>query len=144
MAAISTVLQIRFESRRTFADYFTSLAAGIMEGQSIATTTFPLRTQEEIGTASGLSGAIRSFVSVLATALYSTVLVNRQNTAIPHNVLPAAEKAGLPKSSLPALIKGLSGEGPLTKSAVPGLTPAITAAATKAFTVANSEAYKTV
>jgi hypothetical protein len=128
----------------TFADYFASLAAGIMEGQSIATTTFPLRTQEEIGTAGGLSGAIRSFVSVLATAIYSTVLVNRQNTAIPHYVPPAAELAGLPKNSVPALIKGLSGKGPLTKSAVPCLTPAVTAAATKAFTVANSEAYKTV
>ena len=115
-----------------------------MEGQAIATTSFPLRTQEEIGTAGGLSGAIRSFVSVLATAIYSTVLVNRQNTTIPDYVPPAAIHAGLPKSSVPALIKGLTGDGPLTKSAIPGLTPAITAAATNAFRVANSEAYKTV
>ena len=115
-----------------------------MEGQSIATTTFPLRTQEEIGTAGSMSAAIRSFVSILATAMYSTVLVNRQNKTIPHYVPPTAEKAGLPKSSVAALIKVLSGEGPLAKSAVPDLTPAITAAAIQAFTVANAEAYKTV
>lgn len=115
-----------------------------MEGQSIATTTFPLRTQEEIGTAGGLSGAIRSFVSVLATAIYSTVLVNRQNKTIPQYVPPAAEQAGLPKSSVEALIAGLSGKGPLTKAAVPGLTDHILNVATKAYTVANSEAYKTV
>ena len=126
---------------RTFTH---SPITGIMEGQSIATTTFPLRTQEEIGTAGGLSGAIRSFVSVLATAIYSTVLVNRQNKTIPHYVPPAAEQAGLPKGSVPALIKGLTGNGPLTKGAIPGLTDGTLAAATKAFTVANSEAYKTV
>jgi hypothetical protein len=81
---------------------------------------------------------------VLATAIYSTVLVNRQNKTIPHYVPPAAEQAGLPKSSVPALIKGLTGDGPLTNAAVPGLTNGILAAATKAFTAANSEAYKTV
>ena len=35
------------------------LLIGSMECMSIATTTFPLRTQEEIGTAGGLSGSIR-------------------------------------------------------------------------------------
>ena len=121
-----------------------SLAIGIMEGQSIATTSFPLRTQEEVGTAGGLSGAIRSFVSVLASAIYQTVLNNRLNKTIPQYVAPAVEQAGLQKSSVPALIKGLTGLGKLTKSAVPGLTPAIEATAAQAYRVANSEAYKTV
>lgn len=121
-----------------------SLAIGIMEGQSIATTSFPLRTQEEIGTAGGLSGAIRSFVAVLASAIYSTVLTNRLNTTIPQYVIPAAEQAGLPTSSIPALIAGLSGVGNLTASAVPGLTREIEATAAQAYIVANSMAYKTM
>lgn len=121
-----------------------SLFIGMMEAQAAVTTTFPLRTQEEIGTAGGLSGAIRSFVSVLAVAIYSTVLTNRLDKTIPQYVAPAAEQAGLPAKSIPALIAGLGGKGPLTASAIPGLTAAINATAATAYKYANSEAYKTV
>jgi hypothetical protein len=121
-----------------------ALFIGIMEGQSIASTTFPLRNQEEIGVAGGLSGAIRSFVSVLSVAIYSTVLNNRLSTTIPQYVVPAVEKAGLPASSVSALINGLKGNGPLTASAVPGLTASIIKTATMSYKIANSEAYKTV
>ena len=121
-----------------------SLAIGAGEAVSATTTTFKLRTQEEIGTAGGLSGAIRSFVSVLATAIYSTVLQNRLGQTIPHYVTPAAEQAGLPKSSVSALIEGLSGAAPLTASATPGLTSPINATVAQAYKVANAEAYKTV
>jgi len=56
----------------------------------------------------------------------------------------AVEKAGLPTTSIPALIAGLQGTGNLTSLAVPGLTPAINATAATAYRVAQSEAYKTV
>lgn len=121
-----------------------SLTIGAGEAVAATTTTFRLRTQEELGTAGGLSGAIRSFVSALATAVYSTVLANRLATTISQYVGPAAENAGLPVSSVPALISGLQGMGPLSPSKVPGLTGAIRATAAEAYKHANSEAYKTV
>jgi hypothetical protein len=119
-----------------------SLTIGAGEAVAATTTTFVLRTQEELGTAGGLSGAIRSFVSAVATAIYSTVLANRLATTVPQYVVPAAQD--LPSSSIPALIAGLSGTGPLTQAAVPGLTSSVTASASQAFKVANAEAYKTV
>jgi hypothetical protein len=121
-----------------------ALFIGMAEAQAATTSTFSIRTQEEIGVAGGLSGTIRSFGSVIATAVYSATLTNRLGQTIPQYVNPAAQKAGLPSSSLPALIAGLQGTGSLTPSAVPGLTPAINATAAAALRVAHSEAYKTV
>ncbi|KAK5117508.1 hypothetical protein LTR85_008893 [Meristemomyces frigidus] len=121
-----------------------SFLIGCMEAQAATTSTFHLRTQEEIGVAGGLSGAIRSFVSVLAVAIYSTVLGNRLNTTIPQYVPPAVEQAGLPANSVAALVQELGGQGPLTASAVPGLTPAINATAIAAYRYANAQAYRTV
>lgn len=120
------------------------LFIGMMEGVAICTTSFPLRTQEEIGTAGGLSGSIRSFGSILAVAIYATTLTNRLATTIPANVVPAAEKAGLPAASIPALISGLGGTTSLNSTAVPGITPHILNVASLAYRVANAQAYRTV
>ncbi|KAK5108470.1 hypothetical protein LTR62_008288 [Meristemomyces frigidus] len=95
---------------------------GASEAQAAVSSTFSLRTQEELGTAGGLAGAIRSFISVLAVAIYSTVLTNRQGQTVPKYVIPAVESAGLPASSIPALLEGLAGTGALTVASVPGLT----------------------
>jgi hypothetical protein len=121
-----------------------ALFIGMAEAQAATTSTFSIRTQEEIGVAGGLSGTIRSFGSVIATAVYSATLTNRLTQTIPQYVNSAVEKAGLPITSIPALIAGLGGTGSLTPSAVPGLTPAINATAASAYRVAHSEAYKTV
>ena len=58
--------------------------------------------------------------------------------------MPAAENAGLPAPSIPALITGLGGTTNLTASAVPGLNDHVIAVASQAYRVANAEAYKTV
>lgn len=121
-----------------------SLFIGMMEGISICTTSFPLRTQEEIGTAGGLSGTIRSFGSILAVAIYATTLTNRLTTTVPANVVPAALRAGLPASSIPALITGLGGTTSLNSTAVPGINAHILDVASLAYRVANSQAYRTV
>lgn len=120
------------------------LFIGMMEGMAIATTTFPLRTQEEIGTAGGLSGTIRSFGAVIAVAIYATTLNNRLASTIPTQVYPAAIGAGLPASSVPALISALSGTTSLNSTAVPGLTAHILDVASYAYRVANAQAYRTV
>lgn len=121
-----------------------TLFIGMMEGMAICTTTFPLRTQEEIGTAGGLSGSIRSFGSVIAIAILTTTLRTRLEKTVPANVVPAVTKAGLPSSSIPSLISGLSGASNLTAEAVPGLTNGILEVADKAYKLANSQAYSTV
>ncbi|OQV04628.1 hypothetical protein CLAIMM_09483 [Cladophialophora immunda] len=120
------------------------LFIGAMEGMAIATATFPLRSQEEIGTAGGLSGAVRIFGGCVAVAIYSTVLNNRLATTVPGRVTPAAIGAGLPSSSIPALISGLQGETPMNVTNIPGLTDSIFDVASFAFRQANADAYKTV
>ncbi|KAL2353829.1 fungal trichothecene efflux pump [Cryomyces antarcticus] len=117
---------------------------GMQEGICIAMTTFPLRSQEEIGTAGGLSGTIRSFGSVIAEAIYTTILANRLARTIPALVPAAAENAGLPATSIPALLTGLAGTTNLTAAAVPGLNANILNAAGDAYRLANSQAYQTV
>lgn len=114
-----------------------------MEGMAICTTTFLLRTQEEIGTAGGLSGSVRSFGAVIAIAVLTTTLSNRLKTTIPANVVPISEQAGLPASSIPALISGLSGTTALNSIMVPGLTPHIVDMASQAYKAANAQAYRT-
>lgn len=121
-----------------------TLFIGMMEGMAICTTTFPLRSQEEIGTAGGLSGSIRSFGSVIAIAVLTTTLRNRLSVTIPANVVTAATKAGLPASSIPLLIEGLGGTIALNSTTVPGLTTQITEVAASAYKTANSQAYSTV
>ncbi|KAK3641236.1 hypothetical protein LTR56_011476 [Elasticomyces elasticus] len=121
-----------------------SLMIGASEAQAAVTALSTLRSETDIGLAGGLAGTIRSFVSAIAVAIYSTVLSNRLKTTIPQYVTPAAEQAGLPASSVPSLLLGLGGTGNLTASAVPGLTDAIQATAVTAFRFANSQAYKTV
>ncbi|KAK5732740.1 hypothetical protein LTR17_010295 [Elasticomyces elasticus] len=121
-----------------------SLMIGASEAQAAVTALSTLRSETDIGLAGGLAGTIRSFVSAIAVAIYSTVLSNRLKTTIPQYVTPVAEQAGLPASSVPSLLLGLGGTGNLTSTAVPGLTDAIQATAVTAFRFANSQAYKTV
>jgi hypothetical protein len=81
---------------------------------------------------------------VLTIAIFSTTLSSRLQITIPQYVVPAAEKAGLPASSIPSLVKGLGGTFALNSTNVPGLTSQITEVAESAYRYANSEAYKTV
>lgn len=121
-----------------------SLFIGAMEGVALVTVTFPLRTQEDIGTAGGLSGSIRVFLSSVAVAIYSTTLTNRLALTIPANVIPAATAAGLPSSSISSLLSALSGATALDETNVPGLTAQIIDVASLAYRLANSQAYSTV
>ncbi|KAK6381129.1 hypothetical protein LTR65_001041 [Meristemomyces frigidus] len=88
--------------------------------------------------------AIRAFGSCLAVAIYATILSNRLTTTIRANVVPAAEAAGLPASSIPALISGLGGTTSPNSTAVPGINPHTLASVSQAYRVANSQAYRTV
>lgn len=117
---------------------------GIMEGCALTTSTFPLRTQEEIGTAGGLSNTIRLFISNVAVAAYTTTRENRLAKTIPANVSPAAINAGLPSTSVPQLLKALAGGLALNSTTVPGINTEIETVSRFAFRVANAQAYRTV
>lgn len=123
------------------------LLTGMMEGMATCTSTFPLRDQKEIGEGDGLSGTIRVFGSVVAVAVYSAVFANRMDKMdkpIPQYLYPAAEGAGLPKSSLPALVAGLRGSGSLDATTVPGLTAAVLTIARSGYAQASAAIFRTV
>ena len=121
-----------------------TFGVGVLDGIAIAMSTFPLRSQEAIGTAGGMSGAIRSTGSSIATVVYGTILSNQLAKFIPSLVTNGAVAQGLPKSSVAALISDLQGTTALTMAAIPGLTPAVLAAARVSYKHACAKAYKTV
>jgi hypothetical protein len=87
------------------------------------------------------AGSIRSVISSIANAVYLSVLFNRLATTVPAVVIPAVTKAGLPASSVPAFLGGFA-TGSFKD--IPGLSPNILAVGTRAYKVANSDAYSTV
>ena len=117
-------------------------AMGIVESVSITTSTFPLRSQEEIGQGGGLSGSIRNFTSAIAVAVYTATLSNRLVATIPQDVYPVALKHGLSHSSLTALASALQGKG--SYADVPGITPAIKAAVQEPYRHAFRDSASTV
>jgi hypothetical protein len=117
-------------------------AMGIVESVSITTSTFPLRSQEEIGQGGGLSGSTRNFVSAISLAIYTATLSNRLNQTVGPNINPVALGLGLPASSLAALAAAVRGSG--SYDAVPGITDAIREAIQEPYRVAFKEAARTV
>jgi hypothetical protein len=115
---------------------------GIVESVSITTSTFPLRSQEEIGAGGGLSGSIRNFTSAIAVAVYTATLSNRLLKTIPDKVYPVARQAGLPEGSLESLAAALKGAASWTS--VQGLTPEIKEAVQAPFRLAFKNAASTV
>jgi hypothetical protein len=79
---------------------------------------------QDIGLATGVLGSIRAMGGAVAQSLYVSILTTKANVYIPKYVAPAAVKAGLPPSSLPALFAGLATSN---FTAVPGATPEILA-----------------
>lgn len=118
-----------------------AFAMGVVESVSITTSTFPLRSQEEIGQGGGLSGSIRNFTSAIAIAVYVSTLNNRLATTIPANLGPLVSQ-GLPRDSLTSLAAAVTGTGSF--DAVQGLTPALKTAAQVAYRMAFKQAASTV
>ena len=79
-----------------------------------------------------------------AAAIYTTILTNRLNTKITTLVLPSALSAGLPSSSVPALLQAIKASTPQALQAVPGMTPAVLENVGEALKVAYTVAFRTV
>ena len=118
------------------------LLIGAQEAVCGTFATISLWDQRDIGSAGGLAGTIRSGASALGSVIYGAVLTNRLVAEVPKLIPPAAIQAGLPASSVPALLLYLAGTG--KESAVKGLTPQILGAAVHANRVAASHAIRDV
>ncbi|KAF2161856.1 hypothetical protein M409DRAFT_58639 [Zasmidium cellare ATCC 36951] len=119
-----------------------SFAIGLVESVATTTSTFPLRSQEEIGQGGGLCGSVRNFTSAIAVAIFTATLANRLTTTFGNEVAPVALRMGLPEGSLPALSMALQGKGQY--DAVPGINPDIQAAVQEPYRVAFQQAAQTV
>lgn len=119
-----------------------AFAMGVVESVSITTSTFPLRSQEEIGQGGGLSGSIRNFTSAIAIAVYVSTLNNRLAQTIPANIGPVAEQAGIPTSAIPDIVAAVTGAG--TFDAVGQISPAVQSALATAYRLAFKQAASTV
>lgn len=116
---------------------------GAADGVALPMTTFPIRTQEEIGTAGGLSGSIRLTGTSIAVAMYSTILNNRLEATVPRSVRSAVTNAGLAESAVPTIIAALNRGERLLTNTTQGLTAENIPWIEHAFRLGNSQAYKT-
>ncbi|KAF2472865.1 MFS general substrate transporter [Lindgomyces ingoldianus] len=129
------------------AAVFVFLAAAFIGWNEILNSTIAticITDQREIGTATGIAGSARSFISTICSTVYTVILSNRLAKTIPAKVPPSLISAGLPASSVPSFISALTLGTPAAWSAVAGLTPAIQAAGVRAYKEANASAYSTV
>jgi hypothetical protein len=114
---------------------------GWNESVCLANAGIDIDDQQEIGTAIGMAGSLRSAISAVASTVYVVVLTNRLTVTIPLEVPPAVIAAGLPSASVPAFLGGFTTGN---FSAVEGLTPTIMAAGSVAYKQASAHAYSTV
>lgn len=120
---------------------FGCYAIGWNESVCLVTAGIEVEDPQEIGTALGAAGSIRSAISTVAATVYVVVLINRLAVTIPAVVPPAVVAAGLPESSVVAYLTAF-GTGNFT--GIEGLTPAISAIGVAAYKEASAQAYKTV
>jgi Fungal trichothecene efflux pump (TRI12) len=120
---------------------FASFFIGWNESLCLTNAGIELEDQQEIGTAVGMAGSLRSAISTVAATVYVVVLSNRLGETIPAEVPAAVINAGLPASSSAAFLAAFT-TGDF--SAVSGLTPHILSVGLAAYKVASAHAYKTV
>jgi hypothetical protein len=121
-----------------------NLVIGMADGIALPMTTFPIKSQERLGTAGGLSGCIRLAGTSIAVAMYSTILNNRLSQTVPAAVGTAALSAGIPESSVPQLVAALDDGNSLRNITMDGLTSSTIPLIELAYQTGNAQAYSTV
>lgn len=117
---------------------------GANECLSSTMATICIDDQREIGTALGIGGSSRSFVSTLCGTIYTVVLSNRLSTTIGTQVPQAVVDAGLPAAYSADFITAYTNGTQAAFDAIQGMTPAIQQAGTIAYKNASADAYRTV
>ncbi|KAF2640031.1 MFS general substrate transporter [Massarina eburnea CBS 473.64] len=100
---------------------------------------FGIVYQEDIGTAAGLAGTSRLLAGAIATAIFGNVTNNKYAEALPATVSNNVASFNLPSATLTKLIAAAKANTAIAYKAVPGITPAIQAAAV----LGNKQAYLT-
>lgn len=99
-------------------------ACGFIEVIPIISSPFTNKP-EDIGLAVGALGAIRASAGAIATAIYLSIL-NNKDKSLSAELIPAAVlKAGLPQSSIPDLFKAIMAGTTKALATVPGISPSI-------------------
>ncbi|KIX09044.1 uncharacterized protein Z518_00122 [Rhinocladiella mackenziei CBS 650.93] len=100
---------------------------------------------EWIGFATGLRTLMSLGGGSVSTSIYSTIFAGRSQAFVPQMVSEAATAAGLPKSSVAALLGVLTGTTPtVSPTSIPGVTPRILEISTLALRKAYLRAFKYV
>ncbi|KAF4980103.1 hypothetical protein FZEAL_3824 [Fusarium zealandicum] len=115
---------------------------GWAESLAITIVTIAAWDQSKLGSASGLAGSIRFFISSISVTVYTVILSNRLTQEISNQVPKAVTEAGLPSSSVADFVAGLSAGTAFDD--IPGATKSIIATGIRAFKEANAAAYRTV
>jgi len=131
------------QTRSVVLSIFGTFFAGFVEVIPIVAIPFTT-APEDIGLAIGVMGAIRGSAGAIATAIYVSILTNKDNTLSARYIPPAVLKAGLPESSLPDLFKALAAGTADALAKVPGFNTTVAAALSVAEKDAFSGALKVV
>ncbi|CAK7206317.1 hypothetical protein SEUCBS139899_009105 [Sporothrix eucalyptigena] len=128
---------------QTMALFFLGIVgASIGWIECIALTLAPFCLKhDELGIALGFVGTVRAGLAAAGQTIFTTIYTNCLKADLPKYVTPVVVQAGLPESSVPALLAGLAA-GNLT--GISGLTPAITAVAKTAYKEGYSHSFQTV
>lgn len=98
---------------------------------------FGIVYQEDIGTAAGLAGTSRLLAGAVATAIFSNITSNKYGDELPARVRSNLAPFNLPSETITRLIAAARANSAAVYAAVPGITPAIQAAAR----LGNQQAY---
>jgi hypothetical protein len=124
--------------------YFINVLSGI--GQSGPLTLLVALVQFTaphafLSTATGLAFSARAIGGAFGSAVLDAIINNKLGSTYASKVGEAAVAAGLPKSSIPALLKAMATGEPTLINAVPGINPTILSAAVNASHWAYDHAY---
>ncbi|CAK7233758.1 hypothetical protein SCUCBS95973_008704 [Sporothrix curviconia] len=125
--------------------FLASTAVGWAESIVLPACNICIEDQNEIGTATGIAGSLRSAISTVASTIYSVVLTVRE-TATLSTVVPAAlAQAGLSASSIEEYMTAVSaGETAAELSKISGVTSQVISVGTRAYQIAYADAYRTI
>lgn len=125
--------------------FIACFAVGYNEALALPICSIAIKDQRDIGSAAGLAGSGRSFISTIASTVYTVVLSNRLAKTLSTIVPGRLIVAGLPSTSIEDYMTAIAEGGlPSALAAVKGLTPQIEAAGALAYRVAYLAAYRTV
>lgn len=142
VAALASV-GVNDSSRAIALCALSGLSVGYVELLALILVPFTVKPGD-IGLASGFQSSCRGVSGTIATAIYSTVLANRNLKNIPVQVMKAATAAGLDSDVVPSVIAAAESGTEGAFDQIPGMTPAIESALEKAVRVANAMSFRTM